>query len=120
MVQSAIRNNRQKIDSGKAEVCLRELLESKLPSTSFNKVFLFNINAFWMDPASELAEIKRLLKPGGEFFIFHQPPPHHEIEEFVERFESNLAKYGFEIISSNVDVVEGKEMACVRSRPNPR
>ena len=120
MVQAAIRNNRRHIDSGNAEIIHQDLLGSKLPSASFDKAFLFNINAFWMDPISEMAEVKRVLKPGGEFFIFHQPPPEHEIGEFVERFESNLTKNGFEIVSAKVDLVEGKEMTCVESQPSLR
>ena len=120
MVQAAVDRNQQYLDSGKAEILHQDLLDSKLPPDGFDKVFLFNINAFWMDPVSELAEVKRMLKTGGEFFIFHLPPPDHEINEFVDRFSSNLTKNGFDIISANVSVVEGKEMSCLISRPSPR
>lgn len=120
MVQAAAERNRQYIDSRKAEILHQDLLDSELPPAAFGKVFLFNINAFWMDPISELAEVKRILRSDGEFFIFHQPPPEHEIGEFVERFRLNLAKNGFEILSADVYLVEGKEMACVISRLNPQ
>ena len=120
MVQAARERNKPHLESGKAEIRHQDLLDSKLPPMSFDKVFLFNINAFWMDPVSELTEVKRVLKPAGKFFIFHQPPPGHEIGEFVERFQSNLTKNGFEIVSATVSVVEGKEMACVVSRASRR
>ena len=96
----------------------QDLLDSLLPPGSFNKVFLFNINAFWMDPVSELAEIRRLSRLNGEFFIFHQPPPGHDIHEFVDAFRLNLEKNDFEIISAKVSRTEGKDMACVISRPS--
>ena len=116
MVQAARERNKSHIESGKAEIFHQDLLDSKLPPTTFAKVFLFNINAFWMDPVQELSEVKRVLAPSGRFFIFHQPPPEHDIEEFVERFRSNLCKNGFEILSAAVSSVEGKDMACVISR----
>ncbi len=120
MIRVARASNKPPLESGKADILHQDLLDSKLPSASFDKAFLFNINAFWMDPVSELAEVRRLLISGGEFFIFHQPPPEHEIGEFVDRFSLNLTKNGFETISANVSVVEGKEMAYVISRPTPR
>jgi len=116
MVQAARERNRPHIESGKAEILHHDLLDSKLPAGSFDKVFLFNINAFWMDPVSELAEINRVLKSAGEFFIFHQPPPDHEIEEFIERFRSNLVKNGFKPVAEIFSPLEGKEVACVISR----
>lgn len=120
MSEAAIRANEQHIASDKATVLNQDLLDSELPPESFDKIFLFNINAFWMDPVPELAEIRRLLKQNGEFFIFHQPPPDHAIDEFVDAFGSNLKKNSFEIISTKVCRVEGKDMASVTSRANRR
>ena len=120
MIRAANERNKPHLESGKAKVLRQDLLDSRLPPASFDKVFLFNINAFWMDPVSELAEVKRLLKPSGGFYIFHQPPPGHEIGEFVERFRLNLTKNRFEVRSAAVSVVEGNEMACVISRSSHR
>jgi SAM-dependent methyltransferase len=117
MVEAAIESNRKHLDSGKAEILHQDLLGSLLPPASYDKIFLFNINAFWMDPAAELAQVSRLLKLDGLFYLFHQPPPDHEIEEFIERFKLNLTKNRFEICSINVETIEGKEMACLVSRP---
>jgi ubiquinone/menaquinone biosynthesis C-methylase UbiE len=120
MAEAAKQTNKRHVTSGKATVLHQDLLDSLLPSGAFDKVFLFNINAFWMDPVSELAEVRRSLKQNGEVFIFHQPPPDHDIDEFVDAFGSNLEKNGFEIISRKVSRVEGKDLACVMSRPSPR
>jgi len=69
---------------------------------------------------AELAEVRRLLKPGGSFHLFHQPPPDHEIEEFVDRFKLNLEKNGFQVDSVAVESIAGTELACVVSSPSPR
>lgn len=95
MVQAASERNKSHLGSGKAEILHQDLLDSKLPSASFDKVFLFNINAFWMDPVQELAEIRRILRLSGEFHIFHQPPPGHELGEFMEAFRKNLSGNGY-------------------------
>ena len=120
MVEAARQVNGPHIYSGKAEILRQDLLDAKLPTSSFDKIFLFNINAFWMDPVEELAEIRRLLKPGGTFHLFHQPPPEHEIEEFIDKFKLNLEKNGFQIDSATVESIAGNELACVVSRPSPR
>lgn len=117
MIDAARRVSKKHIDAGKAEIIHQDLLDSALPPASFDKIFLFNINAFWMDPVAELAEVRRLLKPVGTFHLFHQPPPDHEIEEFVDRFKLNLTRNGFEIVSITVDRVAGAELACLVSRP---
>lgn len=96
-IEKALTANPEAIASGKADIILTEFLEADLPARHFDKIFLFNINVFWMDPKAELAEINRLLDPDGKFFLFHQPPPGNDVEEFAEAFRNNLVKYGFEI-----------------------
>lgn len=34
---------------------------------SFDRVYCINVVYFWEDPAAHLAEVKRILKPGGQF-----------------------------------------------------
>lgn len=97
MAAAAIRSNKQFIASGKASVLHQDLLDSALPASQFDKIFLFNINVFWMDPSAELAEIRRLLKPGGRFYLFHQPPPGHDLAEFEVSFARNFRAKKFEI-----------------------
>jgi SAM-dependent methyltransferase len=120
MVDAARRSSEPYIASGKAVILFQELLDATLPPASFDKIFLFNINAFWMDPVAELAKVRRLLKSGGTFHLFHQPPPDHEIEEFVDRFKLNLEKNGFQVDSVAVESIAGTELACVVSSPSPR
>ena len=116
MVDAARRANKRHIDSGKVEILHQDLLDSALPPASFNKIFLFNINAFWMDPVAELAEVKRLLKSDGEFFIFHQPPPGHDSAEFAVEFTRNLSANGFAPSAPEFARRDSFEAVCVRSK----
>ena len=97
MIRAANERNKPHLKSGKAKVLRQDLLDSRSPPASFDKVFLFNINSFWMDPVQELAEISRILRPSGEFHIFHQPPPGHDLSEFMEAFLRNLSENGYNI-----------------------
>jgi ubiquinone/menaquinone biosynthesis C-methylase UbiE len=79
----------------KVSILHADLLSNNFPESNFNKIFLFNINVFWMDPVAELAEILRMLKPAGKFYLFHQPPPGHELEEYVRAFRNNFDRSRF-------------------------
>lgn len=109
--------NADAIASGKAEILLTEFLEADLPAALFDKIFLFNINVFWMDPKAELAEIKRLLKPEGKFYLFHQPPPGNDVREFAEAFRTNLEKYGFEVFETSFKELHPVDALCIISQP---
>lgn len=97
MVKAASEANQQHLESGKVRILHSDLLDSDLQSKQFDKIFLYNLNVFWMDPQDELAEIRRLLKPDGRFYIFHQPPPGHDLSEYEGAFRQNLAKADFEV-----------------------
>jgi SAM-dependent methyltransferase len=98
MVEAARELNAPHIAKGRATILHADLLDADLPAASFDKIFLININVFWMDPVEELHIVRRLLRPEGRFYIFHQPPPGHDPYEFAERFQLNLTANGFEVI----------------------
>ncbi len=106
MASAASESNAKFIEAGKADIFHHDILDSFLPDSSFDKIFLFNINVFWMDPVAEFAEIRRLLKPNGRFFLFHQPPLGHDLDEFEKAFRTNLANNDFRIVD---DFKEPKE-----------
>jgi len=95
MVALARTNNRQFLENGKADILHASIESSELP-TNFSKIFLFNLNVFWMDPVAELAAVGRALAASGQFYIFHNPPPGSSLEEFAEAIKKNLEKNGFE------------------------
>ncbi|HEX6280167.1 MAG TPA: methyltransferase domain-containing protein [Pyrinomonadaceae bacterium] len=120
MVKAASEANQQHLDTGKVRILHCELLDSDLPSGHFNKIFLYNLNVFWMDPRDELAEVRRLLKPDGRFYIFHQPPPGHELEEFENAFLQNLSKYEFSLFKIFKDQSETVRSVALVAKPSPR
>jgi hypothetical protein len=65
----------------------------------------------------ELAEIRRLLKPDGRFFLFHQPPPGHDLDEFETAFRANLAKNSFLLVDVFKEPREPIRSVAVISTP---
>jgi hypothetical protein len=118
MTALASARNKRNIDAGKAQIQTGEL--TGITSLQhFDKIFLYNINAFWMDPADELSAVKRLLALQGKFFIFHRPPPQGDTREYAAAFEKNLIKYGFSIITTEFNDSPEVNSVCVISRPAP-
>lgn len=120
MVEAASKANQRHLDSGTLRLLHSDLLDSGLPSDHFDKIFLYNLNVFWMDPRDELAEVRRLLKPDGRFYIFHQPPRGHELEEFENAFLRNLSKYGFSIVKNFKDQSETVRSVALVAKPSHR
>ncbi len=68
MVRLAEANNPDFIKSG--QLRLEEGASNAMPfdNQSFHKVFCNNVVYFWENPGEHLAEIHRVLKPGGKFY----------------------------------------------------
>ncbi|SFB95971.1 Ubiquinone/menaquinone biosynthesis C-methylase UbiE [Parapedobacter composti] len=69
MVETARKINRKQIDEGRATFIQVNGVQFPFPDSSFNKVFTVNTLYFWANPAVQLAEIKRLLKPQGTWCL---------------------------------------------------
>lgn len=120
MVTAVTQSYKDILVSGNVSVLGQDLLDRYLPASHFDKIFLFNINAFWMDPAAELEEVRRLSKRGGRFFLFHQPPPGHDLDEFENVFRTNLEKNDFLLIDHFKERRERIGSVALISTPNPR
>lgn len=116
MTAAARRANAANLESGRISLLHQDLLDRALPASHFDKVFLYNINAFWMDPAAELQEIGRLLSRGGKFCLFHQPPPGIEADEYIEAFAANLDRFGFRQERTAIDKSPEIRSLCIVSR----
>ena len=119
MIAAASRANARFISNGCVDILHQDLLERRLPRANCDKIFLFNINVFWMDPVDELTEIRRLLKLDGQFFLFHHPPPGHTLEEFIVEFEKNLVSNGFQILDSTRNELDPIRALYIKSVHSP-
>jgi len=54
---------------GRVELKLGEAAALPWPDASFDKVAALHCFQFWADPARDLAEVRRVLKPGGLFVL---------------------------------------------------
>lgn len=105
MIAAAEDMNRERIEKGQAT--FRHATADKLPfaDSSFNKVMGVNIIYFWPDPSVELAEIKRVLHPGGKLIIGIRPK--HAM------ISMPFTKYGFTMYSKEelVDLLEANSFS---------
>ncbi len=68
MVQAARVDNEQPVKENKLALVQGSSSEMPFADNSFDKIFCINVVYFWDEPQPHLQEIKRVLKPGGQFF----------------------------------------------------
>lgn len=73
MLRMAEKRNHRSIMQEHVELTLGDARELPYADESFDKVFAMNVFHFWPKPERELAECRRVLKPGGRvlFYITH-------------------------------------------------
>jgi ubiquinone/menaquinone biosynthesis C-methylase UbiE len=96
MVEESLARNQLFVDSGQASFHLSTADQLPFKEASFDKIFTVNTLYFWEDTAKTLAEIRRVLKPGGTFLIAIRP------KESMQRYP--FVKWGFRMYSPE-DVV---------------
>ncbi|MGV3762924.1 class I SAM-dependent methyltransferase [Parapedobacter sp.] len=69
MVKEAREINRHPISAGRVRFEWTDGLTFPFPNQSFNNIFTVNTLYFWEDPSTQLAEIRRMLKPDGRLCI---------------------------------------------------
>lgn len=69
IVRSALRRNRTDVQAGRADVVEGDLGTLPFPDAQFDRVFSIHTLYFWEDVPAVLAEIERVLAPGGSFVI---------------------------------------------------
>lgn len=73
MLKMATERNRRAVAEDRVELTLGDARGLPYPDGGFDKVFAVNVFHFWPEPAIELAECRRVLKPGGRvlFYLTH-------------------------------------------------
>ena len=66
-IRSAMSKNRRFVSSGRMNLVCRDMRELPFPDFAFDKAVSINTVYFWEDLDGIMAEVRRVLKPGGLF-----------------------------------------------------
>jgi len=89
MVTEATNRNKDAVRTGRAHFIHSDAARMPLPDNSADWVFTVNTLYFWEDIPATLAEIYRILRPGGRLLIAVRPKRSMQFYPFV-RFGFNL------------------------------
>jgi ubiquinone/menaquinone biosynthesis C-methylase UbiE len=123
-VEKTRRLNRKAVREGRADIRLGAVSENPWPDNSFDAVTAFETVYFWPDFVNDLREVRRVLKPGGVFFICNETGRPEEGEApyrfWIEKLDlkaysqSEFRKYLGEAGFTGVEFVSGgKGRVCV-------
>jgi len=88
MVANATRLNRSAVQSGRLAVLQGDAAQLPAGDGSFDKAYCLNAFFFFPDPQKSIAEMARILKPGGRLALVTSPP---EFERHIARFSKRMA-----------------------------
>ena len=104
------------VANGKANFITGTLSDATLKPESYSKIFAFNVANLWKAPATELDIIKKLLKKGGNFYLFHQPP-YDITKQLATEATQVLLEHGFEIKETIIRPMETVPAFCIVAQP---
>jgi SAM-dependent methyltransferase len=73
MLRRAKRLNAEGLRRGVVDLRLGSAEDLPLFDEPFDKILAVNSTMFWREPVARLAELRRLLRPGGMIAVAHQP-----------------------------------------------
>lgn len=120
--------NTEDIRNGKMEILEASVENLPFADESFDKIVTVESFYFWPDPAENLKEVLRTLKPGGTFLliadIYHKDHLPEETLQNIERyqlfnptkeeFRELFAQAGFTAVE--IHTKEGEDWICVKGR----
>ena len=124
-VQESKEYNKDLIAEGRVEVLEASVEELPFADETFDRITTVESFYFWPDPAENLKEVRRVLKPGGRFFliadIYGKAGLDQAILENIELYDLfNPSKEEFLILFRNagfiavkIHVKEGTDWICV-------
>jgi ubiquinone/menaquinone biosynthesis C-methylase UbiE len=92
MLRQASGRNRSAIRDGRVELKLGTASQLPYPDAQFDCAFAINSAQFWKDLPTALAELKRVLKPGGRVALAVQPRNKGATDETARQVGFGLAK----------------------------
>lgn len=97
MIAQARRRNKVHVEMGKAEFLQASFSEMEWASETFDKVFSFNVNLFWMKPDHDLPILRRILDVRGQAFFFYTPPDAAQMKKIQARLPQCLEAHHFKV-----------------------
>src|SRR3954449_10710905 len=88
MIEMAARRNREHVARGRAVLMTAALENADLGDERFDKVFAFNVAAFWLQPKDALGIVRRHLAPEGAVYIFWDA--RHTQSDLAERLSERI------------------------------
>jgi ubiquinone/menaquinone biosynthesis C-methylase UbiE len=117
MVQQAKNRNAHAIRSQLVELHCASAEAIPYPDAMFDKIFAINVAHFWTNPVEVLAELQRVLKPGGLMALAIQPRIPNATEETSQetgKFLVNLlTNTGFEQVRLETKPMQPVSVVCV-------
>jgi ubiquinone/menaquinone biosynthesis C-methylase UbiE len=116
MIKLASKRNRELLESGKIEFMNKAYAKADFPEKTFDKIIAFNVSLFWKDFAKELLLVHRQLKPGGQFFLFHQPPK-PTAAAIAQVAENQLLQHNFVVEQKQFKELPVDSAFCLVAKP---
>jgi ubiquinone/menaquinone biosynthesis C-methylase UbiE len=117
MVRLAAQRNADNIAAGKAVFRATALNAADLDGERFDKVFAINVNLFWVRSAAlEIDLIRRVLKPEGTLYLFHQPPTAARAKAIADNVVAFLTEHRFATTTLMTTTATSVTVLCVVAR----
>jgi SAM-dependent methyltransferase len=119
MVRHARHRNRRWIGAGLAEVVLGRSTDlGAFTEGSFDKVVAVHVVCFWTAPERDLAEVRRVLRPGGRVVLGFRPegaaPDASRVP--APRVSAWLGEAGFQSVTAELRSETGRALAWACAR----
>lgn len=116
MIRMATQRNQAAVSAGKAAFQTGSFAKMEFPDHTFDKVFAFNVNFFWKQPAKELQLISRCLKRKGELFVFYQTPGGID-RKLCEAIKTRLEENDFQVSDTLFGQFSVSAAFCIIAKP---
>jgi len=110
-IARTVARNTEAVESGRLTALVAELADLDVPGAAFDGAWALNVNVFWTsDPAVELAELKRVLRPKARLLLLWDAGPTGATK--LAPVADHLSTAGFRAVASE----SGAQGTVIRAR----